>query len=76
MIIDPDEFTHRYIDCSDDERAVLCEMLRRIEIGREQYGELNLDRDRRDFRKEARDEAIDWLVYDCADSLKREREGR
>lgn len=76
MIIEPDEFTLRYIECSDDERAVLSEMLRRIEVGRENYGELDLDSDERDFRKEAREEAVDWLVYDIAGSLKREREGR
>jgi hypothetical protein len=47
-----------------DETRVLARIARRLQIGAEVYGELEVAFDRRDFRKkEAREELEDALVY-------------
>jgi hypothetical protein len=46
-----------------DEQAVLLLVAERLTVGRERYGELQIECDRRDFRTEALEEAADRLVY-------------
>jgi len=51
-------------DLGDDETRVLVSIARRLQLGAEAYGELEIAFDRRDFRrKEAREELEDALVY-------------
>ena len=47
----------------EDELRVLMLIAKRLRAGRETYGELDLERDRRDFPREALDEVADALVY-------------
>lgn len=55
----------------DDELAVVDRVVTRLVSGRAQYGELNLNRDRRDFMSEASDELVDYLVYTAIGSVRR-----
>lgn len=48
---------------NDDERAVLVLLAKRLAMGRKAYGALNLEVDKRDWRKEASEEALDLAVY-------------
>lgn len=41
----------------------------RLELGRAQYGDLNLATDPRDWRAEAAEEAVDGLVYTAAGEI-------
>jgi hypothetical protein len=50
-------------DLGADELAVLLLVAERLDKGRERYGALNVERDRRDFAVEALEEAADALVY-------------
>ena len=56
-----------------DELAVVAEVAARMLRGRSQYGALDLARDERDFKGEARAEVYDLLAYVAMDSLKRPR---
>lgn len=49
-----------------DELAVLTLIAERLLCGRERYGELRVATDRRDFAREALEEAADGLVYAAA----------
>ena len=71
--IESDEFATRYDDLSDDEQEVLSEMLKRIEMGRDQYGPLDIDNDPRNFRQEAAEEWVDLAVYSIADAIRKRR---
>jgi hypothetical protein len=53
-----------------DELRVLERIAKRLEMGRKQYGDLNVPWDRRDFREEARQEVEDMLVYFACGWLK------
>lgn len=53
-----------------DELAVLALIAERLATGRRQYGELRLSTDRRDFGREALEEASDGLVYVAAALLR------
>ena len=46
-----------------DERAPLLVLARRIAMGREQYGALDLATDSRDFRSELLEELADGVAY-------------
>ena len=52
-----------YCACSDDERRVLLRVARRLDMGRRQYGQLVLATDKRNFREEACQEALDMAAY-------------
>jgi hypothetical protein len=56
-----------------DEIRVLAQIARRLHRGREIYGDLNLEMDKRDFRQEAREELWDALVYRACDDLRGRR---
>ena len=58
-----------------DEIEVLIEIAGRLSKGADEYGELDLDTDTRDFRAEAAEEAQDALVYLAAEKI-RKRRGR
>jgi len=47
----------------EDELEVLLEVARGLRKGKKIYGPLNLERDSRDFQREALDEVRDCLVY-------------
>ena len=55
--------------------AVLALIAERLLLGRQRYGELNLTMDRRDFGREALEEAADLAVYAAA-GLLREKRGK
>ncbi|MGD0950338.1 MAG: hypothetical protein ABSA52_23320 [Candidatus Binatia bacterium] len=57
-----------------DEVAVLTLVAERLLLGRRRYGELHLGTDRRDFRREALEEAADLAVYAAAGLLREKRE--
>ena len=60
-----------------DERRVLAVLAKRLRIGAETYGELDLARDGRDWEKERGEEVADLLVYSAFAELKRlAREGK
>lgn len=50
-------------DLGDDELRVLALIASRLRMGKSQYGDLDLARDGRDFRKEACEEFLDATVY-------------
>jgi hypothetical protein len=54
---------HILDDLNEDEARVVLTFARRISAGRDAYGPLDLARDRRDFRKEAGEEALDLAAY-------------
>jgi len=56
---------------SHDELRVLERVLRRLELGRERYGALNLSKPR-DWRIELADELLDAVVYDTMDTIRAE----
>ncbi len=47
----------------DDEIRVLLVLARRLKAGQDCYGKLDLENDKRDFRKERGEEVADLLVY-------------
>jgi len=47
----------------EDERRVLVTIAERLRRGRDQYGALTIATDRRDWRREAHEEALDLAVY-------------
>ena len=57
----------------DDEVEVLLSIARRVLRGREQYGELDIDSDDRDWRQERSEELFDALVYTAIDDIKDRR---
>jgi hypothetical protein len=59
----------------DDEMRVLARIAERLRHGAGVYGQLHLHRDTRDFRKEAREELEDALVYLACAWLKQEGGG-
>lgn len=63
--------------CSYDELRVIRVFVRRVALGRERHGYMDLERDRRDHKLERAEEYIDAAVYDACDYLDRaDREGR
>lgn len=52
-----------------DELRVLAVLARRIEVGRNRYGYLDLHADKRDFRRERAEEYVDAAIYDACDLL-------
>lgn len=73
MPVPASDFLVRYERLPEDEREVLCEVLRGLEVGLEQYGALNIDVDRRDWLRETLDEARDGLVYTALAVIKARR---
>jgi hypothetical protein len=56
-----------------DELDVLALVAERLAVGREQYGQLELASDTRDFGREALDEAADMAVYAAAGLIRDRR---
>ena len=56
-----------------DELAVLALIAERLLLGRRHYGELHLATDRRNFQREALEEAADLAVYAAAGLLRGKR---
>ena len=55
--------------CSPSELRLFDAFLGRIELGRERYGRLDLDKDRRDFAKERHKELLDAMAYELMGEL-------
>ena len=65
----PETLASRIAALAPDERAILETLLRRMEVGRTQYGPWNVA-DSRDYPAEAMQEVLDALHY-CAAALVR-----
>ena len=59
----PQELERMIARLGHEERDVAVTIVQRLVRGREQYGELRLAIDQRDFRQEAAEEALDLAVY-------------
>lgn len=60
--------------CSRDEARVLDYVLSRLELGRDRYGLLDLERGDRDWAEEERQEHADSIVYrSCAEIVRLDR---
>ena len=46
-----------------DEIRILLRVARRLEFGRQRYGDMKLRTDKRNFAENAAEELLDWLVY-------------
>jgi hypothetical protein len=55
------------------EQRILVELAKRLRDGERCYGRFNLSTDRRDFRAEAAEEALDLAIYAAAQLLRGER---
>lgn len=51
------------LDLGDDEEEVLRVLRGRLELGRKQYGKLDIARDSREWSKELLEEVLDQCVY-------------
>ena len=58
-----EEVSALMLDLNDDEQRVLLAIAKRLAMGREQYGALDLATDPRDWTKEAYEEALDMSNY-------------
>jgi hypothetical protein len=67
-----EEFVREWEHLGEDERRVLVTLATRLRRGREQYGELAIATDRRDWQREAHEEALDLSVYLSIATLARE----
>ena len=56
----------------DDSVRVILAIAQRLKMGREQYGDLHIARDPRDWTKEAHEEALDLAAYLAIATLRRE----
>ena len=59
-----------------DEVRVLVRVARRLEFGRTRYGDMELKADKRNFKKEATEELLDWLVYTESDIERQHQRSR
>jgi hypothetical protein len=66
-----DDLEARLELCAYDELRVLAVILGRLELGRNRYGYLDLSKDKRNWKRERAEEAIDWIVYDAVEELER-----
>jgi hypothetical protein len=57
------DLDHTLDALNEDEARVVLTFAKRIRAGRDAYGPLDLTTDRRDFRKEAGEEALDLAAY-------------
>ena len=54
----------------EDEVRVLTAIARRLAMGRRQYGPLDVQGDRRDWKREAAEELLDGCVYLAAETMR------
>jgi hypothetical protein len=62
-----------WIRLADVEREVLVEIAKRLEMGQRTYGELDLERDPRDFIKETGEELFDSVVYMACETVRKRK---
>jgi hypothetical protein len=62
-------------ELGDDEVRVMVTLGRRLLLGQQTYGRLDLATDSRDWRQERTAEIIDLLVYSAFETLRREGAG-
>lgn len=53
-----------------DELDVVGLVVERLQLGREAYGQLDVATDGRNWAKEAREEAVDQLIYECIGAIR------
>jgi hypothetical protein len=70
-----DSLKQRLLLCSPDELRVLDVLLKRLELGRERYGLLDLSKPR-NWKREKAEEDLDSAIYEAADILSKEDELR
>ena len=63
-------------DRSDDELAVIDYVLSGLEYGAKLYGPLDLDADKRNWRRERAQECRDQVIYDACENIARYRRER
>jgi hypothetical protein len=61
--MNPHDLERLFARLGHDEQRVALRFLDRLAMGRQAYGELDLATDRRDFREEALQEALDLAAY-------------
>ena len=61
------------LELGDDEMDVVLEVMRGLVGGRQVYGELDLDTDKRDFAAEGGEELRDLIVYAACLKLRLDR---
>jgi hypothetical protein len=66
-----DSLKHRLLECSPDELRVIDVLLKRLELGRERYGFLDLSKPR-NWKREKAEEDLDSAIYEAADVLSQE----
>jgi hypothetical protein len=70
-----DSLKQRLLDCSPDELRVLDVLLKRLELGRERYGFLDLSKPR-NWKLERAEELVDAAIYDACDVIAKDDERR
>lgn len=60
-------------ELSEGERRVLVEVAKRLRMGLDRYGALDVEGDPRDFRREATEEFLDATVYLAILSLREDQ---
>jgi hypothetical protein len=73
MTHDAEELARLASELGPVERRILVELAQRLRDGERRYGRFNLSTDRRDFRAEAAEEALDLAIYAAAQLLRGER---
>lgn len=66
-----DELLRLVSELGEDERLVLTALARRLRLGQQRYGRLDLAHDRRDWRNERGAELEDMLVYTAIEEVRR-----
>ena len=67
------EIQTRVERCEADEKAIVIELLKRLDTGREQYGPWDVMNDERDYLQEALEEILDALLYIAAALVRLQR---
>lgn len=63
-----------WVQLGRDEREVIVEIASRLLMGQRQYGELDLERDMRDFVQQAAEEHFDSCVYMAGEVVRLRRQ--
>lgn len=64
------QLTELVAGLKDDEKLIQLPLIRRIDKGRREYGELHIDSDKRDFESSAVEEDLDAVAYRIIDALR------
>ena len=73
MITTADKVTALLSHLNADETEVILRITQRLVMGREQYGALDIDNDKRNWAEQAAEEAFDGSVYHAILAIKLSR---